>query len=216
MSTETANLGLTKPELDEQYQLSVWNGNSDILDQFAGEVNAALAAGSAAREKTDAALTGQINGGAKNRLKVTATSRTHNGITFTVNADGTVTANGTATANAYTILATVPSTSELFDGTYFLSGCPTGGIYTETYALYAALGSYTRYDLGEGVTLTSPGSTGNVSFVAIVYAGYTADNLIFRPMVCKTADYQISSEYEPYCPTMPDLYQMILALQNGG
>lgn len=43
MSTETTNLGLTKPELDEQYQLSVWNENSDILDQFAGEVNTALA-----------------------------------------------------------------------------------------------------------------------------------------------------------------------------
>ena len=43
MSTETANLGLTKPELDEQFKLSDWNGNSDKIDQFAGEVNAALA-----------------------------------------------------------------------------------------------------------------------------------------------------------------------------
>lgn len=43
MSTETANLGLTKPELDEQYKLSDWNGNSDKIDQFAGEVNTALA-----------------------------------------------------------------------------------------------------------------------------------------------------------------------------
>lgn len=43
MSTETANLGLTKPELDEQYKLSDWNGNSDKIDEFAGEVNTALA-----------------------------------------------------------------------------------------------------------------------------------------------------------------------------
>lgn len=43
MSTETANLGLTKPELDEQFKLSDWNGNSDKIDQFAGEVNTALA-----------------------------------------------------------------------------------------------------------------------------------------------------------------------------
>lgn len=43
MSTTTTNLGLTKPELDEQYQLGVWNGNSDILDEFAGDVNEAMA-----------------------------------------------------------------------------------------------------------------------------------------------------------------------------
>ena len=43
MSTETANLGLTKPELDEQFKLSDWNGNSDKIDEFAGEVNTALA-----------------------------------------------------------------------------------------------------------------------------------------------------------------------------
>lgn len=42
MST-TQNLGLTKPELDDQFLLSDWNGNSDIIDAFAGQVNAALA-----------------------------------------------------------------------------------------------------------------------------------------------------------------------------
>lgn len=43
MSTQTENLGLTKPEIDENFQLSVWNGNTDILDEFAGQVNTALA-----------------------------------------------------------------------------------------------------------------------------------------------------------------------------
>ena len=43
MSTETANLGLTKPGIDENFKLDDWNGNSDIIDAFAGQTNTALA-----------------------------------------------------------------------------------------------------------------------------------------------------------------------------
>ena len=43
MSTETTNLGLTKPDVSERYDLDVWNGNSDLVDAFAGEVNTSLA-----------------------------------------------------------------------------------------------------------------------------------------------------------------------------
>lgn len=32
MSTQTPNIGLTKPSSDENYSVSVWNGNSDTLD----------------------------------------------------------------------------------------------------------------------------------------------------------------------------------------
>ena len=157
-----------------------------------------------------------INSGAKNRLQVTAESKTHNSVTFTVDTDGTVTASGTATGgNAYIVLATVPSTSDLFDGTYVLSGCPAGGARDSTYALYAALSSYSKYDLGDGVELTQPQVSGNISIVAIVYSGYTADNLIFHPMISIAAERSISPDYEPYCPTLPELYQMILDLGGG-
>ena len=43
MSTTTTNLGLTKPELSEQFSLATWNGNSDLIDTFAGQTNTALA-----------------------------------------------------------------------------------------------------------------------------------------------------------------------------
>jgi hypothetical protein len=49
----------------------------------------------------------------------------------------------------------------------------------------------------------------------MIYAGYTADNVVFKPMICKAADYLVSPEYVPYCPTMPELYQMILDLGGG-
>ena len=179
-------------------------------------LQADLAAEVTAREKLQAAVMSIINSGAKNRLKLTAVSfsRTHNGITFTVGDDGTVTASGTATANAYIQVAAVPGDSELFDGSYRLCGCPTGGS-RETYAQYMALSNYARYDYGESVGLIPTGLTGNVGLVIMVYAGATVENVVFKPMICKASDYLISPEYVPYCPTMAELYQMILDLGGG-
>ena len=145
----------------------------------------------------------------KNHLRVTGTGRTHNGITFTVNSDGTVTANGTATANAYIQVSAISTDSELFDGSYRLCGCPEGGS-RQSYAQYAALSSYARYDYGESVSLIpTEGLTGNVNFIIMIYAGYTADNVIFKPMICKEVDYLVSPEFAPYCPTLPELYAIV-------
>lgn len=145
----------------------------------------------------------------KNHLRVTASDRTYNGITFTVNADGTVTANGTATANAYIQVAAIPADSSLFDGSYRLCGCPAGGS-RQSYAQYAALSSYARYDYGESVSLIpTEGLTGNVGVIIMIYSGYTADNVIFKPMVCKAVDYLVSPEFAPYCPTLPELYALV-------
>ena len=160
------------------------------------------------QSKDTAALINLINSGAKNRLKINASNRTHNGITFTVNSDGTVTANGTATANAYIQVASIPADSELFDGSYRLCGCPTGGS-RQSYAQYAALSSYARYDYGESVSLIPTGLTGNVGIIIMIYSGYTANNVVFKPMVCKEADYLVSPEYAQYCPTLPELYALI-------
>ena len=46
-------------------------------------------------------------GNGKNKLHIDATTTTQNGVTFTVNTDGTVTVNGTATADTVFTLATV-------------------------------------------------------------------------------------------------------------
>ena len=56
-------------------------------------------------------------------------TKTHNGITFTSNSDGTVTANGTATAQAgftFNLRTAKENAMYLTPGTYTLSGC-TGG-----------------------------------------------------------------------------------------
>lgn len=81
---------------------------------------------------------------------------TENGITWTVNDDGTIGVSGTATANvSFTIRATKDNWI-LQKGTYTLSGCPSGGSFTG-YRLQLARfvdGTLTSYanDYGSGIS----------------------------------------------------------------
>lgn len=42
MAEQTTNLGLTKPDAAEGYDVNVFNNNADAIDQFAGEMRNAL------------------------------------------------------------------------------------------------------------------------------------------------------------------------------
>ena len=48
-----------------------------------------------------------------------------------------------------------------------------------------------------------------------IAASYSPSNLVIKPMICTLADWNVSQKYVPYCPSMQEMYQMILALQNG-
>lgn len=157
--------------------------------------------------KQTLALVHLINESGKNHVKPTATTQTLSGVTWTVNTDGTISASGTATDNSYITVQVLPADS-VFDGSYFLSGCPEGGSGT-THALYVAGGSYTKYDYGEGVTLSSSTDGLNKNLIAIVYSGQTVSDLVFQPMICKKVYWDITHKYMPYCPTLPELYAMI-------
>ncbi len=157
--------------------------------------------------KQSLALVHLINENGKNRVKPTVTTQTVSGITWTVNADGTITANGTATANSYVTIQVLPA-DYVFDGNYFLCGCPSGGS-ASTYALYVARGSYTKYDYGDGVVLSSSTDGLNKNLIAIVYSGQTVTDLTFKPMICKKVYWDITQKYMPYCPTLPELYAMM-------
>ena len=126
----------------------------------------------------------------KNLLNNTAQSTTNNGITFTVNDDGSITVNGTATANTYLVVGSV----SLAGGTaYALNGCPTGG-GNSTYRLYWQ-GVTGNYDEGNGTTYTPPTTT-DINIRIVIYNGATVNNLTFYPMVRLAS--VIDSSYEPY------------------
>lgn len=138
-------------------------------------------------------------------------SKTSNGITFTVNSDGTVTANGTSTAQAtYNFIIRLPSGvhKKFPNGRYHASGCPSGG-KGNTYRIFfnhTVNGEASDYleDRGNGGTFTVNGDDfyddGALIGVQIyISSGYTANNLVFKPMITLAdvddSDYE---HYEPY------------------
>lgn len=152
--------------------------------------------------------------GVKNLLEVTATTTTVNGITFTVNTDGTITANGTATGtngaslrvgqypkgNGDVIINGVTGGS--VDTTYWFSLSVSGGN-----AFSGRLGSWADGD--RAVNYDDDSRT--IYLYVGIKTGQTVNNLVFKPMLrpaCIEDD-----TFHPYAPSNRELYEMILALQ---
>ena len=134
-----------------------------------------------------------------NLLKNGNTTKTLNGVTFTVNSDKSVTVNGTSSGGStYTMLADYAG---LGKGAYLQTGCPAGGT-VNTYLLFTAVRHLDEsaplyvQDVGEGAELVIDSNTKNVATSIIVRDGTTVNNLVFRPMIRK-ADID-DSTYRPY------------------
>ena len=154
-----------------------------------------------------AALVEIVDGGAKNFLQNTATSQTISGVTFTVNADKSITLSGTAEANitSFFICRAIPALT----GNMVLSGCPAGGSFT-TYRLDildgTASGTVRFVDIGEGMEVDwSLITTGTYTARIRIQSGTTVDGLIFKPMLCTKAAWDISQEYQQYIPSNEEL-----------
>ena len=132
------------------------------------------------------------------RFPYSYTSRTINGITFTVNDDGTVTANGTATAQADFILKSrTAGIYEFEPGEYILNGCPSGS-GVNTYRLMCnktvnGSGVGTGIDLGGGVKINVTEEETPYSVYISIAADATVNNVVFKPMISKEG-----GEYEPF------------------
>ena len=130
----------------------------------------------------------------KNLLPKATAQGTGNGITFTVNDDGSVTVNGTATKNAaynFTVDEVFPA------GKYRLSGCPSGG-GTDTYRLQAnrlrdGVSTSGAIDIGTGATLTVEEGDLITTYL-VVLNGQTVSNMQFYPML---RFYDADDGYEP-------------------
>lgn len=132
----------------------------------------------------------------KNLLPNTAASQTVNGVTFTVNPDGSVTASGTASAD--TSFTFSNSGNSIAAGSYMFSGCPSGGS-TSTYRMTANVGGVWFTDTGSGNSRTV--SSGTIGVASIVIAsGYTCNNLTFYPQLESGST---ATSYEPYTGGAP-------------
>ncbi|MBQ0113228.1 MAG: hypothetical protein KBT03_08885 [Bacteroidales bacterium] len=119
----------------------------------------------------------------------------HNGITYTVNNDGSITCNGTATGTAQFNLALRGLTDGgLFlkkNTKYSLSGCPNGGGVSR-FRLQVTINtsedgseSVSYQDYGSGVTFDTEDfiDTQTISVAILFTTGQVANNLTFYPML---------------------------------
>lgn len=116
----------------------------------------------------------------KNLLVNHASTATSNGITFTVNADGSVKVNGTATSNAYLNL----NTNFTLEGgrQYILSGIHDDfEDYVQFHVRYASRAELIATSHMEDTVFTAPSEA---IFVYIyVASGTTVNNLVLQPMI---------------------------------
>lgn len=159
--------------------------------------------------KDEAALVELVDSGAKNKLSIGIPASVPTGLTCERNGDGTYTVSGTlATANSITF------NIDAISGDLVLSGCPQGG-GNDTYLLrITKSGSQVAgsVDTGNGSDVFAMDGTGyalNIRFAAGTYT-----NVIFSPMICSKAAWDISHSYVPYRPSYDELIARVEALEN--
>lgn len=164
----------------------------------------------------DSPVSVQATGKNLNKLPYESTNNVSNGITWTLNNDGSVTANGTDTnfINFYFHWSdSVPLPGARIVG----SGCPAGGS-TNSYCIMLFNGVDTSqrvYDTGEGIAI--PDGWESVRFFARIYNGTTVSNLTFKPQIEVGTS---PTPYEPYTSnqqtiTLPPDHNYLASLPDG-
>ena len=145
----------------------------------------------------DTKVTELVSEGANLLPRAWIDTQTINGVTFTVQEDNSVIVNGTATKDtAFSILRGKQANEfiTLEQGeTYTLSGCPKGGSASTYVMIVQDTGYRQNYDdFGDGVTAVA-NYTDYYAYIRIL-AGYTANNLVFKPMFVR------GTTAKPYSP----------------
>lgn len=152
--------------------------------------------------------------GAKNLIPYPyfdGTSKTNNGITYTVNDDGSITANGTATAGSRFYLISSVS-SNMPNGNYIISDGDVGDSSSNVQVALWDDSTYTGvvYITNNGekaFTLSdTPTRTGTSIYVS-VDSGTTVSNLTFYPMLRLASD--PDDTYQPYAMTNRELTEKL-------
>lgn len=133
----------------------------------------------------------------KNLLKVTSTSQTNNGVTFTVNDDGTITVNGIPSVNTYFYLVGTTGTAQWQTGgkDLIINGCQSGGSTTSYRLICRIDGNTWVNDVGDGGSIPSTATYINNLGIAI-QSGTVCNNLVFKPMIRLASD--TDDTFEPY------------------
>lgn len=168
------------------------------------------------------ALIEQVDAGVKNLLQLfqlgssnanVGNPCTSQGVEYEIQSDGTITAyrKSSASAGAYIFLyknGAIQNVSEFFDGKHIWSGnppqYPDGGV-----SVWYKIGSGSNITMPNGALLPNAnGEAVQIGFQIQTALSPTQSNpIIFKPMICTAADWNVSQKFVPYCPTNRDLYE---------
>lgn len=132
-----------------------------------------------------------------NLLQNFATSQTIDGVTFTVNKDGTVIANGTAPTSKNVTFVINNKQLSLPAGKYALSGCPSNYVKKRICRIdiWRSDWSYLCSEQGDGGRMTLSEDIENLIVGVTIFKGETANNLVFKPKIEKGT---VATEYSLY------------------
>ena len=120
--------------------------------------------------------------GQKNLLPIACATTTSNGITYTVNSDGSIKVNGTATATSFFHLS---GAFQLDSGKdYIMSGTHQANDEIQIHLRYASQAEVIARAQENDVTFTAPSSA--IYPYIVVYSGATIDNVTVYPMIRDT------------------------------
>lgn len=159
--------------------------------------------------------------GAKNLISIPSSviTQTVNGVTFTVNRDSkgnvlNVTVNGTASAMTLFVLNNNLE-NVVAGGHYILTGCPSGG-GENSYRLELRNTSDNIYsnaiDVGSGSGDIAPTSGFPAKATIRIASGYTANNLVFHPMLRLASD--PDDTYVPYAMTNREITEELTVQES--
>lgn len=185
-------------------------------------LQADLSAEISAREKLQDATVPLINKGAKNLLQLTGDNVTGYGVSCVFDAEaGTITLNGVnpdkKCTGSFNVQVADPVNMALTEGKAYHFMCD--GTSNDTYGIYIYKSGATPVTQWDCFTNTDADwnpvwSTSN-GFRLFVRSGTVVDNVVLRPMICTAEDWAMTEQFVPFCPSLPELYRMILALGGG-
>ena len=142
-----------------------------------------------------------VGGSGKNKLDLVSItpSKHEQGITFTVNSDGTILANGTATGQCQIVFNIAQSVAQTFANLLFTRGSnvPAG----LTYAFELDSSPYTQYLMSNGTISSSIASVStSVNFIIRMQSGTVLSNVLFEPMLRASGTTADFTPYSNICP----------------
>lgn len=159
-------------------------------------------------QEIKSAVVSEIKVSGKNLLKINATSKQTQGITFTINDDGSITANGTCTSRAQLAL----NNMTLDAGTYILSqghvSASNSACIFISYTVNGRLCFVDLYDAEEGYKSFTLNDKTEIGIMADVRTkGMVVSNVKLYPML-RRADIK-NDTFEPYTETAINLSEAI-------